>query len=539
MAERLLARGLPAEAGSTPGRAWLRLGQRLPPRRGAGAPRSGARAGRLWVVWTGTRGFRALLSGAPFPGRTRARRAGDRWPAGRLGGRHVWPGQGRKAEKRRGHAAPPWRARPGGSAASVCWLGSAGGPAGRARRTGCRPEGELPGADVEARLPERGGRSPGRIRNAGGAGRPCHPSRGCALPARPGIGPWEGGRARARGRRGGRKTSSRSRSQLGRKDALRRTEGSWCGVQVAGGTACVEKGSGARRTGAFVRRAKRLACQEWDSNPRLQGRLRPERSALDRSAILTAGLVGRVAVRLAGTRRGASSGALGGTRGAPRQAGRRPSGVGVDGAAARGPAPTPPRLSWPDARPACPRSLARPLGPPSAGGMPALAARGGAHQECPVPRGSGSLSGSRAAAVSEAVGLACGRVGTRGGQGEAWAGSPRARERPGGRTVAAVLVSIVVSIPACHAGDRGSIPRRGGNTPFLVAAGALCRAAWPPRALRLLPPPLREAPERRQRRCPAYPPSTPSSLSPLSSPGARSPRPSEGLPWRPHGLARP
>ena len=51
----------------------------------------------------------------------------------------------------------------------------------------------------------------------------------------------------------------------------------------------MEKGSGAGRTGAFVRRAKRLACQEWDSNPRLQGRLRPERSALDRSAILTHG----------------------------------------------------------------------------------------------------------------------------------------------------------------------------------------------------------------------------------------------------------
>ncbi|CAM9174505.1 unnamed protein product, partial [Rangifer tarandus platyrhynchus] len=48
------------------------------------------------------------------------------------------------------------------------------------------------------------------------------------------------------------------------------------------------------------------------------------------------------------------------------------------------------------------------------------------------------------------------------------AGLPR--ERPGGRAVAAVLVSIVVSIPACHAGDRGSIPRRGGNTAFLVAA---------------------------------------------------------------------
>ena len=27
--------------------------------------------------------------------------------------------------------------------------------------------------------------------------------------------------------------------------------------------------------------------------------------------------------------------------------------------------------------------------------------------------------------------------------------------------VSCVLVSIVVSIPACHAGDRGSIPRRG------------------------------------------------------------------------------
>ena len=29
-----------------------------------------------------------------------------------------------------------------------------------------------------------------------------------------------------------------------------------------------------------------------------------------------------------------------------------------------------------------------------------------------------------------------------------------------------VLVSIVVSIPACHAGDRGSIPRRGGTRYF-------------------------------------------------------------------------
>ena len=29
-------------------------------------------------------------------------------------------------------------------------------------------------------------------------------------------------------------------------------------------------------------------------------------------------------------------------------------------------------------------------------------------------------------------------------------------------TKAGILGSIVVSIPACHAGDRGSIPRRGG-----------------------------------------------------------------------------
>ena len=30
------------------------------------------------------------------------------------------------------------------------------------------------------------------------------------------------------------------------------------------------------------------------------------------------------------------------------------------------------------------------------------------------------------------------------------------------RWLSSILGSIVVSIPACHAGDRGSIPRRGG-----------------------------------------------------------------------------
>lgn len=52
-------------------------------------------------------------------------------------------------------------------------------------------------------------------------------------------------------------------------------------------------GRGALEWGWVCRGGKRRSCQEWDSNPRLQGRLRPERSALDRSAILTAGLGSR------------------------------------------------------------------------------------------------------------------------------------------------------------------------------------------------------------------------------------------------------
>lgn len=198
--------------------------------------------------------------------------------------------------------------------------------------------------------------------------------------------------------------------------------------------------------------------------------------------------------------------------------------MGVDGAGARRPAEAPgsaaagaadppgPSAGRPllaraspgptpaGARPPCPRSPACLLAPPSPGGTPALEARGGAR-----------WGGSSAPGVRVPVGVAgcrCDRGGwfgarlgrdpwwpaARAGQGEAWAGSPRARGRPGGRTVAAVLVSIVVSIPACHAGDRGSIPRRGGNTPFLVAAVAVCPAARPPRALRPLPPSLGEAP---------------------------------------------
>lgn len=74
-------------------------------------------------------------------------------------------------------------------------------------------------------------------------------------------------------------------------------EGVWVGSRGVEALARLRKeagdevvsGGGLRCCGG----AKRQACQEWDSNPRLQGRLRPERSALDRSAILTAGLGAR------------------------------------------------------------------------------------------------------------------------------------------------------------------------------------------------------------------------------------------------------
>lgn len=45
--------------------------------------------------------------------------------------------------------------------------------------------------------------------------------------------------------------------------------------------------------------------------------------------------------------------------------------------------------------------------------------------------------------------------------------------RLGCNAVVVVLVSIVVSIPACHAGDRGSIPRRGDIPSFLARRAAL------------------------------------------------------------------
>ena len=46
------------------------------------------------------------------------------------------------------------------------------------------------------------------------------------------------------------------------------------------------------------------------------------------------------------------------------------------------------------------------------------------------------------------------------------------------RCLAVILDSIVVSIPDCHAGDRGSIPRRGDNT-FSVLRRLLVKGIIP------------------------------------------------------------
>ena len=55
-------------------------------------------------------------------------------------------------------------------------------------------------------------------------------------------------------------------------------------------SSCGKGGGGVRRRGEGKKKEVKVAfCQKWDLNPRLQRRLRPERSALDRSAILTGG----------------------------------------------------------------------------------------------------------------------------------------------------------------------------------------------------------------------------------------------------------
>lgn len=216
---------------------------------------------------------------------------------------------------------------------------------------------------------------------------------------------------------------------------------------------------------------KRLACQEWDSNPRLQGRLRPERSALDRSAILTAG---RSASPLGWLRPDAppSAAPLGG-RGAPRRAGVWVSGAGrtpavveqsfrrrgrpvaqpwprTQPASGGGPARASAlarAVTWRGARPPPPRSPACPLGP-------TVGAPGSAHREFAAPgRGGGGVRVGPRAAVRVAVcffggrGVLWRRGGARAraggpmvGRGPRAAGRGRRRqaagEGPGGRAVA-------------------------------------------------------------------------------------------------------
>ena len=89
-----------------------------------------------------------------------------------------------------------------------------------------------------------------------------------------------------------------------------------------------------------------------------------------------------------------------------------------------------------------------------------------------LPCGRGGRSGAGVGWGVARAGRLC-RAGRRGQQAGAGVGRQPERGRAPGWPAAAVLVSIVVSIPACHAGDRGSIPRRGGKTPFLVACAPL------------------------------------------------------------------
>lgn len=180
LAERLLARGLPAEAGSA-------LWKGLAPARAAASPGKVGGAGRAPVG--GLHGHvglllppqRSTLPGTDWCQEDRCSLASRK--AGRhvslAGGRQVWPGQGRKAQKRRGHAAPPWRARRG--------LGRLGVTGERRRAGGAGAEDRVPAGGRAA----GGGRAskaaraswpfPGRSRSAGDARRACQPPRGCVL----------------------------------------------------------------------------------------------------------------------------------------------------------------------------------------------------------------------------------------------------------------------------------------------------------------------------------------------------------------------
>ena len=178
LAERPLARGLPAE------RQGARQGG-LGSGRGSGFPRERA----PWEAEVGGAGRapgggldghaglplppqRSTLAGTDSCKEGRcalaSRKAG--WHASRAGGRQVRPGQERTAEKGRGHAAPPWRARRGlGRLAVAGERRRAGGASaedgvrswreswrGRPWKQGCEGELAVPLAEVGAPA-KRGG----------------------------------------------------------------------------------------------------------------------------------------------------------------------------------------------------------------------------------------------------------------------------------------------------------------------------------------------------------------------------------------------
>lgn len=129
-AERLLARGLPAEAGSTPGRAWLRPGRRLPPP----SPRERARWRRGPGRGLGACGWagRARRASAPTPAERPSR-------DGFVHGRPVFAGpqQGCVARVPGGRQAGVARPRPQGGEAWRARSSPLAGKAGGARPPGC------------------------------------------------------------------------------------------------------------------------------------------------------------------------------------------------------------------------------------------------------------------------------------------------------------------------------------------------------------------------------------------------------------------
>ena len=134
LAERLPARGLPAEA-----REHAKSG--LAPAWAAASPGNGRRWRRGRARRPGACGWaaRARRASAPSPAEHPSR-------DGLVQGRSVFAGQqkGWVARVPGGRQAGVARPRQGGGSAVSLWLWSAGRPAGRAGRTGCRPEGERP-----------------------------------------------------------------------------------------------------------------------------------------------------------------------------------------------------------------------------------------------------------------------------------------------------------------------------------------------------------------------------------------------------------